>query len=422
MKIAVVGAGVSGLTAAHYLSDVHDVTVFEANNYLGGHTDTHSLRMAGKSYAVDTGFIVFNYDNYPNFSALLKRLNVGSRPTEMSFSVQNLLSGLEYNASNLNRLFCQRRNLLNPFFYRMLYDLVRFYRQSPALLDTKTECTLGEYLDQHNYSKAFINEHLIPMACALWSGPSVTIRDFPARYFVQFMHNHRMLSLTNRPQWRVVAGGSKSYVDALIEKTPAHFHTSSPVSTIHRNAAGVTLSVNGEQLKFDKVVIATHSDQALRMLEQPSATEIEVLRPMRYQKNDMLLHSDTSILPTRRQAWASWNVRVSPALADQCTVSYHMNTLQGLDAPVDFIVSLNANQTVDPSKVYLSRQYMHPIYTNETLQAQQRWAEINGEQHTYYCGAYWGWGFHEDGVKSALRVVDHIQQTQRQLSGAMHVA
>lgn len=422
MKIAVVGAGVSGLTAAHYLSDIHDVSVFEANNYLGGHTDTHSLQVSGQSYEVDTGFIVFNHDNYPHFNALLKQLGVPSKPTEMSFSVQNLFSGLEYNATDLNRLFCQRRNLLNPYFYRMLFDLVRFYRQAPALLETETECTLGEYLYQNNYSKAFINDHLIPMACALWSGPSVSIREFPARYFVQFMHNHRMLSLTDRPEWRVVEGGSKSYVDALTKQTSAHFHTSAPVSTIHRDAAGVTLTVNGEQLRFDKVVIATHSDQALRMLQKPSETEIDVLRPMRYQQNAILLHSDTSVLPTRRQAWASWNVRVCPELAYQCTVNYHMNTLQGLDAPTDFIVSLNASHMVDPSKVYLSRQYMHPVFTNETLRSQQRWSEVTGDQHTYYCGAYWGWGFHEDGVKSALRVVEHLQQTQSELPGAMHVA
>ena len=422
MKIAVVGSGISGLTSAYYLSKEHEVSLFEANNYLGGHTDTHNIDVAGQQYRIDTGFIVFNHENYPSFTALLNELGVSSQPTEMSFSVHNTLSGLEYNATDLNRLFCQRINLVNPRFYMMLWDLLRFYREAPKLLESSDDSlTIGEYLHQNRYSKVFVDDHLLPMACALWSGPSVSIRDFPARYFVSFMNNHRMLSVTDRPQWRVVKGGSNSYVEALSKASNAQFHLASPVQRIVRDASGVTLIVNGESLRFDKVVIATHSDQALQMLAKPSVAEVAVLGDIRYQQNDMLLHHDTSILPGRRAAWASWNVRVCPELTSQCTVSYHMNTLQGLDDQQPFIVSLNSEHLVDPAKVYLSRRYAHPIYNTDTLRAQKRWQDFVGDQHTYYCGAYWGWGFHEDGVKSALRVITHINQYRTIAEGNVHV-
>lgn len=413
MKIAVVGAGISGLASAYYLAKQHDVTLFEASNYLGGHTDTHSVEVAGKALNVDTGFIVFNEQNYPNFSQLLTELGVESQPTAMSFSVSNAKSGLEYNATDLNKLFCQRRNLFNPRFYRMLWDLVRFYREAPLLLKENDDgLTLGQYLTINNYSDIFINDHLIPMACALWSGPSLSVVDFPAHYFIRFMHNHHMLSLTNRPQWRVVKGGSKSYVDALVRQTNAEFITGSPVRRIERHLQGVTLTVHGEKRHFDKVIIAAHADQALRMLDQPSETEVAVLGGIGFQENEMHLHTDISLLPKNSQAWASWNVRVGPELQQQCTVSYHMNTLQSLTTSEQLIVSLNSAYLIDPKKVLVHRRYAHPIYNHSTLNAQRRWHEIMDLQHTFYCGAYWGWGFHEDGVNSALRVIQAIEQTQ----------
>ncbi len=417
MKIAVIGGGIAGLSSAYYLSKQHQVTLFEANNYMGGHTDTHEIRVAGEIYDIDTGFIVFNKQNYPNFSRLLDALQVESKPTEMSFSASNVLTGLEYNATDLNRLFCQRRNILSPRFYRMLWDLVRFYRQAPKLLDSDDDSlTIGEYLSQNRYSDVFIDDHLMPMACALWSGPGVAIREFPARYFISFMHNHNMLNLTDRPQWRVVSHGSKRYVDKLIGQCSAKFHTGAVVQGISRDANGVTVRVNGESKRFDKVVIATHSDQALRLLDKPSKAEIEILGAIGYQQNDMLLHSDKQVLPRKKAAWASWNVRVCPELANQCTVNYHMNTLQGIDAPLEFIVSLNSNHLVDPAKVFLGRRYAHPIYNAATLAAQKRWDELAGDQHTFYCGAYWGWGFHEDGVNSALRVIETLQQQTQDVS------
>ncbi|WP_417551069.1 NAD(P)/FAD-dependent oxidoreductase [Methylophaga sp.] len=420
MKIAIVGAGISGLTSAYYLAKQHQVTVFEAGNYLGGHTDTHSVEIAGKVVNVDTGFIVFNEQNYPNFSRLLSELNVSSQPTEMSFSVSNTKSGLEYNATDVNKLFCQRRNLLNFRFYRMLWDLLRFYREAPRLLNDEDDgLTLGQYLTINNYSEIFINDHLIPMACALWSGPSMSVVDFPAQYFIRFMHNHHMLSLTNRPQWRVVTGGSKTYVDALVRQSDAEFITGSPVQRIERHLHGVTLTVHGEKSHFDKVIIAAHADQALRMLDQPSETEVAVLGGIGFQDNEMHLHTDVSLLPENPHAWASWNVRVGPELKQQCTVSYHMNTLQNLSCSEDLIVSLNSGQSIDPKKVLVHRRYAHPIYNLSTLNAQRRWDEVTDLQHTFYCGAYWGWGFHEDGVSSALRVINALENSQ---SGVANVA
>ncbi|MCB2426176.1 NAD(P)/FAD-dependent oxidoreductase [Methylophaga pinxianii] len=417
MKIAVVGAGISGLSAAYYLAKKHDVTVFEASNYLGGHTDTHAVELSGKIFNVDTGFIVFNQQNYPNFSQLLKQLGVESQPTEMSFSVSNTKSGLEYNATDINRLFCQRRNLVNYRFYRMLWDLVRFYREAPLLLNEQDDgLTLGQYLSINNYSDIFINDHLIPMACALWSGPSLSVVDFPAQYFIRFMHNHHMLSLTDRPQWRVVKGGSKTYVDSLVRQTSAEFMTGSPIHRIERSARGVTLTVHGEKRHFDKVIIATHADQALRMLDQPSETEVAVLGGIGFQENEMHLHTDSQILPRNPLAWASWNVRVGPELQQQCTVSYHMNTLQSLDAQQELIVSLNSGHLIDPKKVLVHRRYAHPIYNLSTLHAQRRWQEIADTQHTFYCGAYWGWGFHEDGVSSALRVIAALENTEQEVA------
>jgi hypothetical protein len=415
MRVAVIGAGISGLTSAWYLSRKlgYDVSVFEANDYIGGHTDTHYLDVLGKTWAVDSGFIVFNEHNYPNFCQLLNELEVDSKPTEMSFSVQDEKTGLEYNATSLNKLFCQRKNLFSPRFYRMLKDLFRFYKQAPAVLDEPdNKQTVEAYLKQHQYSDVFIHDHLLPMACALWSGPSDSLMSMPIRYLVAFMNNHKMLSLQGRPQWRVVKGGSQQYVKKLLMQFEGRVFSSSPVSSVRRVYNGAVLTVAGEQLPFDAVVFACHSDQALKLLSDPSPAEQEVLAGIEYQQNLMQLHADENVLPENPAAWASWNVHVGEALKQRCTVSYHMNTLQGLNAPVEFIVSLNAADRVNPDKVFVERQYAHPVYSERTLQSQQRWSDISGHQHSYFCGAYWGWGFHEDGVNSALQVVAQFEAAQ----------
>ena len=413
MKVAVVGAGISGIVAAHELSKRHSVDVFEAGTYPGGHTDTHDIQVAGHHYAVDSGFIVYNEDNYTHFTRFLNELGVEGRNTEMSFSVHNTNTGLEYNATDLNRLFCQRKNLLSPRFHKMLWDLFRFYRNAPELLESNDDTlTLGEYLASNGYGRAFIDDHLIPMACALWSGPTVSIESFPARYFVQFMHNHRMLNVSDRPQWRTVVGGSQSYVDAWIQHFNGRLFCDSAVQSIDANSTRVRLLVGGQWLEYDRVFIACHSDQALRMLDRPSQQENQVLGGIAYQDNHMQLHCDTRILPPSKMAWASWNARVCPELSEQCTVSYDMNILQGIQSSTEFIVSLNSSQWVDPSRVFVERHYQHPVYNAETLAAQKRWEEINGVRGLYYCGAYWGWGFHEDGVKSALKAVALFEAEQ----------
>lgn len=425
MKLAVVGAGISGIMAAHELAKCHSVDVFEAGSYPGGHTDTHSIQVGDQQFAVDSGFIVYNQEHYTGFCRFLDELGVAGRDSEMSFSVSNTRSGLEYNATDLNRLFCQRRNMVRPRFYKMLWDILRFYRQAPALLKQADDnFTLGEYLEQNNYSQTFIDDHLIPMACALWSGPSVKIQSFPARYFVQFMHNHRMLDVNNRPQWRTVAGGSQRYVDAWMARFPGRLFCDAAVQSIEQTDSGMRLLAGGEWQTYDQVFIACHSDQALAMLAEPTAEETSVLGAIAYQQNHMQLHCDTSLLPDSKAAWASWNARVCPELSNQCTVSYDMNILQGIDAPLEFIVSLNSSQWVDPGCVFAERQYQHPVYNADTLAAQKRWHEINGVRGIYYCGAYWGWGFHEDGVNSALRAVSLFQEHAGEKSSAerSHVA
>lgn len=424
-KIAVVGGGISGNTAAYYLSKEYDVTLFESTSRLGGHTDTHEVSVNNKIYNIDTGFIVFNYLNYPNFTNLINELGVESQVSNMSFSVQNLNSGLEYNATNLNKLFCQRTNIVKPSFHRMLLDLIRFYREAPKLLKASTEITLGQYLEENSYSKIFVEDHLIPMACALWSGPAESIRDFPAKYFVSFMHNHSMMNLLKRPEWRVIKSGSQTYVKAIqtqLQNNNAEIVLNSKISAISRSHEGVFIVDKDKEYQFDAVFIATHSDQALQLLSDASEKEQEVLGAIPYQTNKILLHTDESVMPANKKAWASWNVRVSADLDKRCTVNYHMNQLQSLDSDTNFIVSLNNNDVINCDKVLIERMYEHPIYTNDTINAQQRWHEINGVNKTWYCGAYWGWGFHEDGVRSALRAIENFAEYASDITGVQNAA
>lgn len=422
MKIAIIGAGIAGIYAAHELDVQHDVDVYEASGYPGGHTDTHHINLEGQQYAVDSGFIVYNQQNYPGFCDFLEELGITGRDTDMSLSVSNSATGLEYNPADLNRLFCQRRNLLNPHFYGMLRDLLRFYREAPALLKSDDDTLmLGDYLQQKGYGQYFVENHLLPMASALWSGPTESIRAFPVRYFVQFLQNHQMLNLRSRPVWRTLKRGSQQYVDVWLAQFRGRFfrHMSVESLVIEQNdSQPVKLKAAGEWYAYDRVFVACHADQALAMLDRPSQAEQRVLGGMPFQKNHMQLHSDTRLLPRNRSAWASWNARVSQAESGKCTVSYNMNILQGLNAPVEFIVSLNSADQVDPSLVYAEREYSHPVYTPDSLSAQKNWPAINGKHGLYYCGAYWGWGFHEDGVQSAKRAVALFRQHNREATDA----
>ena len=405
MRIAVIGSGIAGLASAWLLSRQHDVTLFEAEPRLGGHTHTHDVELHGRGYRVDTGFIVFNPAHYPLLNRLFAELGVASQPTTMSFSVRNEASGLEYNATDLDGLFCQRRNLVSPRFWGMLLDLRRFYRDAPALLKGDGPGpSLGDYLREHRYGAAFRDEHLVPMASALWSSSSDDILSFPARYLVQFMANHQMLQVSGRPQWRVVSGGSSSYIEAMRTTWRVHERIACPVHALRRDADGVEVeSIIGRE-RFDHAVLACHSDQALHLLADADTRERDILGAMRYQANDTVLHTDARLLPRNRKAWAAWNALLPRQGTDACTVSYCMNLLQGIDAPEPLVVTLNRTDAIDPTRVLRRMEYHHPLYSHASVAAQARKAEIQGRRRTWFAGAYWGWGFHEDGMRSAVEV------------------
>ncbi len=405
MRIAVVGSGIAGLASAWLLSRQHEVTLFEAAGYFGGHTHTHEVEQQGRRYRIDSGFIVHNPSHYPLLTRMFEQLGVHSQPTTMSFSLHNEASGLEYNATTLDTLFCQRRNLLSPRFIGMVRDLARFYREAPALLHaTGPGPTLGDYLAAHGYGAAFREEHLVPMASALWSSPASRILGFPARYLVQFMANHQMLQVSGRPQWRVVKGGSSTYVEALRARWPVRERLACPVRSVRRHAGGVEVHSAAGAEHFDHLVLACHSDQALALLADADEREHAILGAMPYQTNDTVLHTDARVLPVRRKAWAAWNAWLPRDPDAACTVSYCMNLLQGIASPEPFVVTLNRSDAIDPEKVLARMQYHHPVYSHASVAAQSRKAEIQGRRHTWFAGAYWGWGFHEDGMRSAAEI------------------
>ncbi|HEX4852949.1 NAD(P)/FAD-dependent oxidoreductase [Arenimonas sp.] len=405
MRIAVIGSGVAGMGAAWRLSREHEVVLFEREARLGGHTHTHKVTQGERSYSVDSGFIVFNADNYPLFTRMLDELGVPSQPTTMSFSVQDARSGLEYNATDFDSLFCQRRNLVSPRFWGMVRDILRFYREAPALLALPGDGpSLGDYLRENRYSAMFIEDHLVPMASALWSSPAEGIMGFPAKYLARFMDNHHMLQVQGRPPWRVVTGGSSSYIRALEKDWAVQVRLSAPVRQVRRDADGVDVHTDAGVERFDQVVLACHSDQALALLADPSAAETEVLGAIPYQANETVLHTDARLLPTRRKAWAAWSAYVPAEPDAACTVSYCMNLLQGIDSREPFVVTLNRSKDIDPAKVLARMRYHHPVYTHASVAAQSRRGEINGTHRTWYAGAYWGFGFHEDGLRSGIEV------------------
>ena len=411
MRVAVIGSGIAGLASARLLSRKHAVTLFEANAYPGGHTHTHAIHMDGRDYTVDTGFIVHNRAHYPLLSALFDELGVETQPTTMSFSVRNQATGLEYNAANLDTLFCQRRNLLSPRFLGMIRDLMRFYREAPALLEESGEGpTLGEYLERGGYGAAFRDEHLVPMASALWSSPSAAVLGFPAHYLVQFMANHQMLSLSGRPEWRVVTGGSRRYVDAMRARWSVDERLNTPVLAVRRGDDAVDLVTPAGTQSFDEVVLACHSNHALPLLADADDTERSILGAMTYQANDTVLHTDASLLPRSRKAWAAWNAFIPADPGDACTVSYCMNLLQGFSSPEPFVVTLNRSNAIDPKRILRRMSYEHPVYTHASVAAQTRKAEIQGRRRVWFAGAYWGWGFHEDGIRSAVELAHDFER------------
>ena len=410
MRIAVVGAGIAGLVAARRLCGEHEVTVFEAGGHAGGHTHTHDIEHEGRRHAVDTGFIVFNERTYPRFCALLGELGVASQPSRMSFSVRDEACGLEYNGTSLNALFAQRANLLRPSFLGMVRDILRFNREAPRLLaGPGGELPLGALLERGRYGRAFVAHYLVPMGAAIWSTDPRSMLDFPARFFVRFLHNHGMLSVNDRPVWRVVRGGSARYVEKLVAPYRDRLRLATPVLSLRRLADGVVVATRHGAERFDAAVVACHSDEALRLLADPSPAERAVLGAIPYQRNDAVLHTDTRLLPRRRLAWAAWNYHVLPREGGGVALTYHMNILQGLVSREPFLVTLNRPEAVDPSKVLRRMTYHHPLFTPAGVAAQARQAELNRGRRTYYCGAYWRNGFHEDGVVSALDAVEHLR-------------
>jgi predicted NAD/FAD-binding protein len=412
MRIAIVGSGIAGLTAAWLLARRHEVVVFESESRIGGHTATVDVRLDGRDYAIDTGFIVYNDRTYPNFIRLLAELGVNSQPTDMTFSVSHDTAGLEYAGSNLNTLFAQRANLLRPGYWRMLRDILRFNRESQQDLDENRlspGMQLGDYLRAGGYSSEFRDWYLVPMGAAIWSSGTRAMDAFPVEFFIRFFRNHGLLAVTNRPQWRTLVGGSRSYLEPITRAFAGSMRTADPVTRIRRDQDGVDVQTRaGEAGRFDQLVLACHSDQSLSLLETPSAAEQGVLGAIAYRANDVILHNDTSVLPRRRLAWSSWNYRIRDGADELPVLSYDMNILQRIESPHTFCVTLNDSVNIDSSKILGRFRYSHPVYSVEAVSAQQRWREINGTDRTWYCGAWWGNGFHEDGVSSAVRVAQEL--------------
>jgi predicted NAD/FAD-binding protein len=405
MRIAIAGAGVSGLVAAHLLHPEHEVTVFEAGARVGGHTNTVTVETETGTHHVDTGFIVFNDRNYPRFERLLERLHVASQPSRMTFSVSDEAGDFEYNGSSPNGLFAKRAHLVTPWFHRMVADLVRFNHEARALITSRQDSpSLRAWLEQHGYSTAFVERLIVPQAAAVWSADPDQLHRFPARFLAEFFDNHGMLGFTNRPRWRTVAGGSHRYVQALTTPFKDRIRTGTPVHTIERHDDHVVVN----QQRFDHVIVAAHADQALAMLADPTDREHEILGAFPYQPNEAVLHTDRALLPRRRRAWASWNYHLLDEPVGKPTVTYHMNRLQDLDADRDYCVTLNRTEKIDPARIVKTIQYAHPVYTAQGAAAQRRHDEISGRGRTHFCGAYWGWGFHEDGVASATRVAERL--------------
>jgi uncharacterized protein len=415
MRIAIVGSGISGMVAAYRLSRDHEITLFESGSYIGGHTHTVDVSAQGRHYAVDTGFIVHNDWTYPNFVALLKELDVAWQPSDMSFSVRCETSGLEYNGTSVNSLFAQRLNLLRPSFLRMVADILRFSSEAPALLASQAaDVSLGEYLHEHGYSRFFVDNYIIPMGAAVWSSRPADMLKFPARFLVEFFANHGFLSVNNRPTWRVIQGGSREYVKALTARYAARIRLNTPVASLQRQPHQVSLRLkNGAVEHFDQVMLACHSDQALALLADASPAEREILGAISYQENEALLHTDTRLMPRKRLAWAAWNYHIPKEPVERVAVTYNMNILQSLQAPMQFMLSLNRADQIDPAHVLGSYTYHHPVFTAAAVAAQRRRHEIDGVHRTYYCGAYWGYGFHEDGVKSAQTSLEEFARRQR---------
>jgi len=410
MKIAIIGSGISGNTLAYHLNSNHQITLFESNSRVGGHSHTHEIEIANQKLNVDTGFIVFNKKTYPHFLNLLHELKVPYENSAMSFSVKDSQKDFEYNGTNLNALFAQRKNLISPTFYKMIKEILRFNKNSTLLLKDNEEISLGEYLDREAYSDFFKKYYILPMGSAIWSSDVKTMMTFPAKFFVRFFDNHGMLNINDRPQWLTITGGSINYVKKLISPFEKKIKLNSQIKSVERKNDHVAIQFHDRDEKFDWVFFACHSDEALKLIKSPTQDEKNVLKAIPYKDNEVILHFDERFMPRRKLAWAAWNYHVAEDSSSPVSLTYNMNILQNLKTNVPVLVTLNPQEKIDKHKIIKKLSYAHPQYSLKSIEAQSKHHLISGVNRTSFAGAYWGNGFHEDGVKSAIDAIEQFNK------------
>ena len=408
MKLAVIGSGISGNTLAYLLNQKYDVTLYEKNKRIGGHSHTHHVTLNNKRESVDTGFIVFNKKTYPLFTSLLDNLGVKYENSDMSFSVFSEENNFEYNGTSINSLFSQRKNLVNFRFLKMIFEILRFNKQA-IKLQSKT-ITLSQYLKKNNYSDFFCNHYILPMGAAIWSSDIKTILNFPAHFFISFFKNHGMLSINNRPQWLTISGGSEKYVKKLTSSFKNKIRLNSKIKKINRYKNHITIEDNRSKEKYDYIFFACHSDEALDLLSKPTADEITILKALPYQENEVILHTDTSIMPKKKLSWAAWNYNIDSSDSEPISLTYNMNILQNIKSKKDLLVTLNPKKQIQKENIIKNLKYSHPKFSIKGISAQRMKNKISGKNRSFFAGAYWGKGFHEDGVKSAYDAVNSFEK------------
>ena len=407
MKIAVIGSGISGLSAAYYLSKKFKVDLFEQEDYFGGHSCTYDIKKEEKTIPVDLGFIVFNELTYPNLLNFFKELEVPFEKSDMSFSVSIQGSNIEYGGRGLKALFANKSNIFNYNFLKMIAEIISFYKKAPSLIRNNLDGeTLGSYLDKSNFSKYLVEYHIIPMVAAIWSMPFSKARDMPLKLFLNFFINHGLFKLKNRPQWYTVTGRSRTYVKKVLEKISGEIFKNYKVNSINRNENNVRIKIEDDYLDYDHVVLASHADQSLKMLDKPTEEEQRILSKFKYIPNTAILHTDKRLMPKRKLAWSSWN---SISNGNQTCVTYWLNNLQNLKCDQNFFLTLNPISEINKKNIVKNINFTHPYFNTETLKYQKSLHLLQGKKRTWYCGSYFSYGFHEDGIKSAINLIENFK-------------
>ena len=406
MKIAVIGSGISGLSAAYFLSKNHKVDLYEQNDHFGGHSYTYDIKEEDKIIPVDLGFIVFNELTYPNLINFFNELNVPFEKSNMSFSVSVKKTDIEYGGSGFNAIFANKFNLLNFNFLKMIREIINFYNYAPSLLNSNKEQTLGEYLERSKLSKYFIEYHIIPMVAAIWSMPFSKAKEMPLKLFLNFFINHGLFRLKNRPQWYTVTSRSRTYVKKVLEKISGEIFKNYKINNISRNDDNVKVSIGNEYLNYDQVVLACHADQSLNILDDPTKKEKEILKKFTYVRNTAFLHTDTNLMPLRKKAWSSWN---SITKDNRTCVTYWLNKLQNLKTDKNYFLTLNPVEKIEENQVIQQVQFTHPYFNNENVNSQKDLHLLQGRKRTWFCGSYFGYGFHEDGLKSSMELIKNFK-------------